>query len=433
MSALREQTGGEPWWFGTGHGYYRPSGMVQRFNRYGLDRIWPDVDALAEATQWNQFTSLQEQIGELRRHDSIKGYVVTELSDAYWEANGVLDHDRGRKVYHDRFGEINAPDVVWALPVRRDLWGGSQMTAPLFVSSYSGSTSGSGEVRWRLMTGDLERARGAVAVHEWPRFGVRPLGELAVEVPAVSVATDATIELVAHDSTGGELARNSLDFAILPAPTAAPGRVRRRIGIHDPLGVWGLAERVAALGHEIVPVDEAEVTVASEVTPSLVAHVEAGGRVLGLVRSASALPESLDLRRRVSVHLRRFAHAGWPGQSSPWEGDWVSSFSWMLPDAFSRLPWRAPLDQVYGEIAPDHVLLGYEPTTHRDEVPAGMFVGWIHAPAALVWGFGQGDGLFVLTTFRLAPESGPLATSMLDSLIEKLADQPEPSSRNIAW
>ena len=62
-----------------------------------------------------------------------------------------------------------------------------------------------------------------------------------------------------------------------------------------------------------------------------------------------------------------------------------------------------------------------------------MFVGWIHAPAALVWGFGQGDGLFVLTTFRLAPESGPLATSMLDCLIEKLADQPEPSSSSLAW
>jgi hypothetical protein len=197
--------------------------------------------------------------------------------------------------------------------------------------------------------------------------------------------------------------------------------------------VWGLAERVASLGHEIVPLDEAEVTVASEITASLVAYVEAGGRVLGLVRSASALPGSLDLRRRVSVHLRRFAHAGWPGQSSPWEGDWVSSFSWMLPDAFPRLPWRAPLDQAYGEIAPDHVLLGYEPTTHRDEVPAGMFVGWIHAPAALVWGFGQGDGLFVLTTFRLAPESGPLATNMLDSLIEKLAEQPTPARRSLEW
>ena len=433
LTALRDQTGREPWWFGTGHGYYRPSGIVRRFTRYGLDRIWPDVDALAEATQWSQFSSLQEQIGELRRHDSIKGYVVTELSDAYWEANGVLDPDRLPKVYHDRFGEINALDVVWALPVRRDLWGGSRLTAPLFVSSYSGGVAGSGELRWRLVTEDLEHARGTVAIDEWPRFGVRPLGELAVDVPAVSVPSDATLDLVAHDSSGAERARNSLRFAVLPAPTAAPQHVRRKVGIHDPLGIWNLAERVTSLGHQVVPLDEAEVTVASEITASLVAHVEAGGRVLGLVRSASALPQSLDLRRRVSVHLRRFAHSGWPGQTSPWEGDWVSSFSWTLPDAFARLPWRAPLDQAYGEIAPDHVLLGYEPTVHRDEVPAGMFVGWIHAPAALVWGFGQGDGLFVLTTFRLAPESGPLATTMLDSLIEKLAAQPKATRRTVTW
>ena len=155
--------------------------------------------------------------------------------------------------------------------------------------------------------------------------------------------------------------------------------------------------------------------------------------MLGLVRSASALPEDLDLRRRVSVHLRRFAHAGWPGQVSPWEGDWVSNFSWMLPDAFPRLPWRAPLDQAFGEIAPDHVLLGYEPGKHRDEVPAGMFVGWVHAPAALIWAFRQGEGLVMVTTLRLAPEHGPVATTMLDSLIQQLAEQGPGATRSPIW
>ena len=70
-----------------------------------------------------------------------------------------------------------------------------------------------------------------------------------------------------------------------------------------------------------------------------------------------------------------------------------------------------------------------DPAVHRDEVPGGMFVGWVHAPAALVWGFGQGHGRVVITTFRLAPESGPLASTMLDSLIERLAAPEEPLQR----
>ena len=432
MSALLRDSGQEPWWFGTGFGYFRPSGIRRRFTRYGLDRIWPDLDALAEATQWSQFASLQEQIGELRRHGTIAGYVVTELSDAYWEANGLLDPQRGPKVYHGRFGDINAADVVWALPERRDLLSRGELRAPLFLSSYGDHEPGAGEVAWRLTLNDGREERGRVPVDRWPAFGVRELPELHVNVPHVDGPTDATLELVARDAAGTERARNSLLFAILPDPRGV-GHVDRRVAIHDPLGVWGLAERAAVLGHRVVGADEAELTLAVELTPDLVARAEAGGRVLVLVRSASALPATLDLRRRVSVHLRRFAHAGWPGQLSPWEGDWVSTYSWLLPEAFPRLPSRAPLDQAYGEIAPDHVLLGYDPERHRDEVPGGMFVGWVHAPAALIWEFRQGDGLLVLTTMRLAPEAGPLATTMLDSLIQQLADQAPGATRPVSW
>jgi hypothetical protein len=161
--------------------------------------------------------------------------------------------------------------------------------------------------------------------------------------------------------------------------------------------------------------------VATEVTAELLEAVEAGARALVLVRSKSALPDTLDLRRRVAVHLRRLPHAGWPGQRSPWEGDWVSNFSWILPGAFPELPYRAPLDFAYAEVAPDHVLLGYDPMKHLDEVPAGMFVGWVHDPAALIWSFAQGGGSITLTTFRLCPEGGPLATAMLEALIDRVA------------
>jgi hypothetical protein len=145
--------------------------------------------------------------------------------------------------------------------------------------------------------------------------------------------------------------------------------------------------------------------------------------VLVLVRTRDAVPETVDVARRVTVHLRRFPHAGHPGQRSPWEGDWVTAFSWMAPELQAGLPARNPLDFAYTEVLPDHVLLGYEPTRHGDEVSAGMFVGWVHAPAALEWRFRQGLGSICLTTLRVAPESGPVASALLDRLIDRAAAQ----------
>ena len=78
---------------------------------------------------------------------------------------------------------------------------------------------------------------------------------------------------------------------------------------------------------------------------------------------------------------------------------------------------RAPLDFTYAEILPDHVLTGYDPAEHADEVSAGMFAGWVHAPVALTWSFSQGRGRMTITTLHVAPERGPVATLLRSALI----------------
>lgn len=47
--------------------------------------------------------------------------------------------------------------------------------------------------------------------------------------------------------------------------------------------------------------------------------------------------------------------------------------------------------------------------------------GWVHSPAALIWTFRQGGGQMTLTTFHLAPESGPVATHFLEQLMQQVA------------
>jgi Glycosyl hydrolases family 2, sugar binding domain/Glycosyl hydrolases family 2/Glycosyl hydrolases family 2, TIM barrel domain len=424
LDRMVEHHGSEPWWFGTGQGYYRPSGIRRRFDRYGLDRIWSTIDDLADATQWHQFDSLQFEITEMRRHRSITGYVLTELSDAYWEANGVLDPMRGPKVFHDRFTEINAPDVVAIMPTRRDVWAGDSISGDVFLSSYSEAAASGGTVEWTLETDGAAASSGTLELAAWPRFDVADLGRIEIGTPEVAHPADARLTLTARDDSGRVRAESRMRFAILPR--LGSRSASHRIAIEDPLGIWGAAERIAAIGHGVVSRAEADVVVTTQLTADLVDHADNGGRVLVLVRSESAIPPDLDLRRRVSAHLRRLPHAGWPGQRSPWEGDWVSNFNWVRPGAFPDLPERDVLDLAFEEVAPDHVLLGYDAVKHRDEVLAGMFVGWVHEPAALAWSFDQGAGSVLLTTFRVAPESGPVASTLLRSLIDHLAARPGP-------
>lgn len=423
LDRLLEHFGDEPWWFSTGQGFCRPAGVHERFIRYGLDRIWPTIDDLAEATQALQFDGLQSQIAELRRHESIAGYVVTELTDAYWEANGLLDVARGPKVYGSRFGEINASETILFFPERQDVWGGSHIVGVMVLSSYSQGEVRAGFVRWRLEVGGIAQEEGEIPVADWPRNGVLDFGRFEIPVPMVTEACDARLLIAATDDSGKGRARNELRFTLLPRLTAT-GHTSRRVAVHDPLEIWGLQDRITSLGHRVTGLRDAEVLVTSDLSPEIVEYAEGGGRVVVLVRSRDALPDAVRLRRSVSVQHRQLAHPDRPGRSSPWNGDWVSTYSWILPGTIAGVPRRAPLDGAYAEVTPDHVLLGYDPAAAGEEVTAGMFVGWVHEPAALLWTFAQGAGTLALTTFRLAPESGPLASTMLDGLVQKMAHAP---------
>lgn len=411
----------EPWWFATGALYYRPTGVRRRFEAYGLGRIWPTLDAFAEATQWHQFEGLQYMIGQMRRHASIQGYVITEFTDAYWEANGLLDIQRRPKVYHHRLAALNAPDFLVADARRRDLCSLEPLDVEVTLSAYRDNPPDRGTLRWALIVGDDARVDGELPIEAWPQGTSIVVGSIHADVPDTPSTRDARLELEAVDPDGGVRAREEMRFAVLPA---ASRRTANPIGIavHDPVSIFGVADRVRSLGHPIVPVDDAELLVATEVTSELLRRVEeTAARALVLVRTRDALESGVDLARRIEVVLRKYPVAGMPGQRSPWEGDWVSNYSWILPGVFPGLPERNPLDFAYEEVLPDHVLTGFDAARHRDEVPAGMIVGWVHTPAALVWTFRQGRGAVTITTFHVAPETGPVATALFEGLIQHAA------------
>jgi len=97
-----------------------------------------------------------------------------------------------------------------------------------------------------------------------------------------------------------------------------------------------------------------------------------------------------------------------------WWGDWCTSKTWFVPEHFPSLPDTIKFDFEYQPIVPERVLTGPLP----ENILAGLFVGWLHNPAALVARLPIGRGDLIVTTFDLLPHIGsdPIATLMLNDL-----------------
>ena len=184
--------GSEPWWFATGPLAGRPADMAARIEASGLDRVFDGVAGLVRATQEHQLEALRYEIAELRRHASISGYVITELSDIYWEANGLLDLARRPKAFHDRLAAINAPTVVVGDLHPRDWRAGDRIRVPVTVSSWDGTDAAGGRVDWEVVVADGPAGpSGRIDFDGWPAWTARVVGELEAILPEVAAASRA--------------------------------------------------------------------------------------------------------------------------------------------------------------------------------------------------------------------------------------------------
>jgi hypothetical protein len=109
-------------------------------------------------------------------------------------------------------------------------------------------------------------------------------------------------------------------------------------------------------------------------------------------------------------------------KGTPWAGDWASSFSWIhRQGVFERFPGGPLLDFSFDRVIPEYVLTGFREWDFASLVRAGIFVGWIHRPAALVGERFYGNGKAVISTLHLSDSDlgeDPTATNLLDALIE---------------
>jgi hypothetical protein len=411
VSKLYESNGGTaPWWFDTGlewgDGVVYPRGVEQRFKDYHLERVFPSLSALSESSQRLQYDALKFEIENIRSHESIQGYVITEFTDLHWECNGLLDMYRNPKVYHSRLKEINADDLL--IPLRERLAFAADETCELKIifSHYSGLEIKDAALTWEVIGHDLPVLSDQLLLDEIAAYQVNELGVVRFDIPHVHQPGRALLKL---RLVSGETVITAAEQELYVFPSdivlgAVTQDAAQKQGIH---AVYSpkFERLLEQLGFSNVEhLSRADVAVVTSLDDACREFLLGGGRVLFLAESDDALQTHIP-----GLWIK--SRAG-----TPWQGDWASSFGW---HRFESIPTGNVVDFAFTDLTPEHVIHGFAPREFALNVFAGMFVGWLHKPVPTIARRRVGRGELLVSTFRLSKnlESNPLARHLFAELL----------------
>src|SRR3954469_17812042 len=269
---LRDETGGEPWWFETGHdwgdGVMYAHGVENRFTDWSLDRVFGDLRRFVAAAQWQQFRALKYQIEAMRRKPTLAGYVITELHDCHWESNGLLDMRRNPRAFHEQFHIVNADTVIVPKWEHLSYWSGETARFEVTIAHGAGAEIEEGSQLEIRLGEDVRRI--PLPRLEAPKL--LPMGEMEVRVPQMREAGPRRVELELRSPTGALIAENHLELAVHPE-RAAPRHGQER--------VWSpsreIMARLRTLGYDTAArLEEASLVVSKTHTEAVAAHVRGG-------------------------------------------------------------------------------------------------------------------------------------------------------------
>jgi len=446
LAALREHHAGEPPWFDLGPWWSGwsgepgwPAGVEERFGKLGLDAIWGDYETFATATQMHQYDAMKFEIEAMRREPAIAGYVITEFTDAYWESNGLLDFARNPKAYHHLFKMFNSPDVVVPITRRHNYWADDHASVRLYVSSYSGDAADGTVLHWQV---EGTAQAGELTLPPIARGAVHSAGTIRVALHGGEETGMTQVLFELRTPAGQELARNVLDLVVYPA-TARTATLTDPVSVvsseqSEPVQIETPAlEAVGAEGTPPAIADTVNIEESEEADshlPSLRSLVQRAGyrttnHLSPEVRIAISNSPSAELLQwvRKGGNLLFLSEGASPfffaqGRSGAYSGSWITSYSWIRPEAHPRLLPSNPLGLAYTGIMPLSTIVGLpmDAPGIQADILAGMVSGWIHHPAAHTVQFRYGQGRVIMTTFRLRASLGldATGTTMLHDLLE---------------
>jgi hypothetical protein len=389
----------KPWWFSRGREITRPEGIEQRFSDYQYASLSPDLNALADATQWHQYAALKYEIEAVRAHPEIQGYVITEFTDLNWEANGLLDMWRRPKVYAELLGKLQQGDLLVMRTEKRNFTAGETGRAEVYFSHYSQDGLAGGSVTWQVEGTSLG---GSMPVPPLASGSTTRLPSIDFTVPSTPAPVKRVLK-AAVVSGGRTLSENSLELYFYPLkqPELPPP-----VSFHDPAGrlrrlVNEMRARnyLAPTGSEAFPV-----LIASTFDDEVKKALQAGRRVILIASDPQTLAPGLEIASR----------------TGELDGNWISNFLWIRKNQppFTSIGFDSLAGFETQSVTPAAVVKGIPPQNFGD-VLAGMFYGWLHSSVGTLVQAHCGKGKLLICTFSLATTYGtdPYATYLLDALV----------------
>jgi len=392
-----------PWWFNRQFGddeITKPEGVAERFTSYQYNELFPDFNALADATQRHEFMSLKHEIAALRANSGIQGYVITEFTDVNWEANGLLDLWRHPKVFGEALARLQQDDLLILRNSKANYAPGETAQANIYVSHYGPGDLSGASIHWKVEGAGVE---GDVPVSIVAAAGAAKAGSVQFTVPPSSTPVKRTLR--ATLTSGGKIiSEDSLNLYFYPPkhPDLPPP-----VSFYDPAGrLRRLMNEMRArnylepTGHETFPI-----LVTSTFDDKVKAKLRAGGTVVLLPSDALALAPGLEVV---------------PRADSTFSGDWISNFLWVRKEhaPFTGIGFDTLPGFETQTATPSAVVKGIPPQNF-DDVLAGMFYGWLRPNVGVLVQARAGKGKLIICTFSLATtyNSDPYATYLLDALM----------------
>ncbi|QLC34818.1 beta-galactosidase (plasmid) [Halarchaeum sp. CBA1220] len=381
VSRLEDRDGGDPHWFDHDFlsGMKRPAGVRERFAESPAADVFDSLDAFAEAWQRREFQSVEPIIADMREHEGVAGYVITELTDIEWEFNGILDYGREEKVFHDEFARLNDPVMLHLAPSRHAFEAGERVSADVVVANDTAEPYET-TLEWSAF-GETGTVDVAVPAHEQTRL----TDAVTVEAPAVSGLTAATLSVTDGERTA------SRDVAVDAAHDAPPVSVF----VEDD----GLGDVLAERGYATADVPgDADVSVVTAVDATLREFVERGGHVVVLPDAEGEMAPVEDV-----------TYTALPEEES-WNLCAGVLFQDLLPELDAVPGWA------FSDLYPYAYVSDLEPA---DDVSVGYVEGWIENPGGAVVSRSLGDGRLDVCTLRVtdAYDENPVARAVLDRLL----------------
>lgn len=413
---LADDNGDDPWWFETGmdwgDGIAYPHGIEHRFKAWHLDRVFGDWESFIAATQWQQYQALKYEIESMRRHEQIAGYVITELTDVHWEANGLLDMARNPRVFYDALAALNADTVVIPGWDRVAYWAGEEVCIKLQVAHSSSEAVENASIKWQLEGYDIG---GVIPVSRLAPGTVSAVDGVKFYAPPVATGQHIDLVFTLVATQDAVVATNRLTLTLIPSRNHA-ALPERTLWTPD----TELHDYCSALGYKMTStLDTADLALTRRLTDELTGYVRKGGRLVLLADQPDSIPVYAPGQQVIEPYFpytQQLARKG-----TFWAGDWVSAFAWLRRrNAFRQLPDAPLTDFAFENVAPEYVLSGFGQQDFEAHVHAGMFLGWVHKNVALLAERHYGQGKAIVTTFRLLgqePGVDPVATVILDAMI----------------